>query len=770
MRFPLSTEQVVSKSPFQLLCQSEFPGARWESRILRRAGNLFSRGKVDQAKSVLQHHALTQAPPDLQVPVSATIVASSRDYRELHVVKFAEKVQAHVFGLREVEVAELRSRLTKINEATRDPWLKSIGLYEDYTALEDYVGSKSQVANAIIKSAISVYDGVVTRLNNQNEKRAKRAAADIEAGRDVQPRNQPIAVFDVNGRLAQPPGVNPTVRTTQGWHPVPFVPSANGPLSSYNYDPSSPLRTGRDCDALEPDYNPLIRQQQRSVVARTSLNKYRPSRYVALDPSVRGIRTPEGRRARKAARSLALQTNGAILVVLHHGEDWILIDVRGICRQLQRRGYDLRGLSLNDLMNTDEDRGPVYVTGDPVIHFHRGVVQYMLRAEHVNVVKREPYLRSRSTYALTHAVKTGPVTCVAIDLGQINPVAAGFYAVDQYTRTETPVEGKSRRDVQVQYQPTKPLRLGGCVLPATYLADIERYRTEYDATILRIKKEAEAQLTPEQQAEIQASQRTSAQSARAVIQGLLGSTIVPWESMTTSSTYISEALLTAGVSDDTVRAHLVANGCTHLPASNLIVFPKTTKGKKTTMQKRFDARWATWCRPRLSQATSTALRKVEMELQRKSPDYTRLSRRKLQLVRSAVNLLRRKAQQTDPSRRIVWAIEDLQVLNMHGCGKVAGSGWDSFFQQRRENRWFIPAFHKALAETAQNRGEYVMEVNPAYTSQRCTQCGHIDRANRDGDAFKCVSCSYTANTDLDVATENIFLVALTGKAIKKVTN
>ncbi|MFE5591214.1 zinc ribbon domain-containing protein [Streptomyces sp. NPDC056549] len=48
-----------------------------------------------------------------------------------------------------------------------------------------------------------------------------------------------------------------------------------------------------------------------------------------------------------------------------------------------------------------------------------------------------------------------------------------------------------------------------------------------------------------------------------------------------------------------------------------------------------------------------------------------------------------------------------------------------------------------------------MYVDPAYTSRRCSQCGHIDRNNRVGQAtFACRACGFLANAD-DNASHNI---------------
>ena len=52
-------------------------------------------------------------------------------------------------------------------------------------------------------------------------------------------------------------------------------------------------------------------------------------------------------------------------------------------------------------------------------------------------------------------------------------------------------------------------------------------------------------------------------------------------------------------------------------------------------------------------------------------------------------------------------------------------------------------------------------VAPYYTSQRCYACGHTERANRNGEIFKCRSCDYSDNADVNAA-KNILLRFATG--------
>ncbi|HEY9336852.1 MAG TPA: transposase [Kribbella sp.] len=46
----------------------------------------------------------------------------------------------------------------------------------------------------------------------------------------------------------------------------------------------------------------------------------------------------------------------------------------------------------------------------------------------------------------------------------------------------------------------------------------------------------------------------------------------------------------------------------------------------------------------------------------------------------------------------------------------------------------------------------VERVNPAYTSQTCSVCGHCSPANRESQAvFRCVACGHHAHADVNAA-------------------
>ncbi|MFD1934599.1 zinc ribbon domain-containing protein [Nonomuraea mangrovi] len=64
-----------------------------------------------------------------------------------------------------------------------------------------------------------------------------------------------------------------------------------------------------------------------------------------------------------------------------------------------------------------------------------------------------------------------------------------------------------------------------------------------------------------------------------------------------------------------------------------------------------------------------------------------------------------------------------------------------------------PAQGAALAEHC-GHARYVwnLAVEPAYTSQRCSACGIVDRKARESQAaFRCRSCGYFCNADVNAA-------------------
>ena len=76
-------------------------------------------------------------------------------------------------------------------------------------------------------------------------------------------------------------------------------------------------------------------------------------------------------------------------------------------------------------------------------------------------------------------------------------------------------------------------------------------------------------------------------------------------------------------------------------------------------------------------------------------------------------------------------------------------------QRKQLHKWNFFQFQQFLTYKAEAKGIQVKYVNSRYTSQKCSVCGHISRANRPSQAvFKCKKCGFTMNADLN-ASRNI---------------
>ena len=59
---------------------------------------------------------------------------------------------------------------------------------------------------------------------------------------------------------------------------------------------------------------------------------------------------------------------------------------------------------------------------------------------------------------------------------------------------------------------------------------------------------------------------------------------------------------------------------------------------------------------------------------------------------------------------------------------------------------------RQLSYKCERAGIAFRVVDPAYTSQMCSECGHTERMNRSTQAtFQCKACGHTENADLNAA-------------------
>ena len=79
-------------------------------------------------------------------------------------------------------------------------------------------------------------------------------------------------------------------------------------------------------------------------------------------------------------------------------------------------------------------------------------------------------------------------------------------------------------------------------------------------------------------------------------------------------------------------------------------------------------------------------------------------------------------------------------------------------QRATHASWAFAQLGAFLTYKAARAGVPMVQVDPAHTSQRCTDCGHIDKRNRTSQAkFLCRACGFTAEHADILGADNIAL-------------
>ncbi len=97
----------------------------------------------------------------------------------------------------------------------------------------------------------------------------------------------------------------------------------------------------------------------------------------------------------------------------------------------------------------------------------------------------------------------------------------------------------------------------------------------------------------------------------------------------------------------------------------------------------------------------------------------------------------------------------LEDLNTQGMTKSAKGTVDDPGKNVKAksglNREILKTGWYGLEQKLEYKAE-VIKINPAYTSQACSACGHVSKENRTSQAvFKCVACGHAENADLNAA-------------------
>jgi putative transposase len=164
--------------------------------------------------------------------------------------------------------------------------------------------------------------------------------------------------------------------------------------------------------------------------------------------------------------------------------------------------------------------------------------------------------------------------------------------------------------------------------------------------------------------------------------------------------------------------------------------------------------------PRLSLGRRRRLTLLQRRLSRARPGSSRRAAVKRAIARlKAYDADARKDWcekiSTDLARRFdVIRVEDLRIgdITKSATGTVDNPG-KNVRQKAGLNREILASGWGMLLRRLEDKAfGRVEKINPAYTSQRCSACGHVDRRSRESQAvFRCTACNFTLNADVNAA-------------------
>lgn len=100
-----------------------------------------------------------------------------------------------------------------------------------------------------------------------------------------------------------------------------------------------------------------------------------------------------------------------------------------------------------------------------------------------------------------------------------------------------------------------------------------------------------------------------------------------------------------------------------------------------------------------------------------------------------LNVEARRAVNVSRARRMSLAVESPKVLA----------------NLKPKLQWARAYFANRCHTLGQENGVFVLDVNPAYTSQTCSRCGHVAKASRLKLTFKCVGCGNSTHADINAS-------------------
>ena len=118
----------------------------------------------------------------------------------------------------------------------------------------------------------------------------------------------------------------------------------------------------------------------------------------------------------------------------------------------------------------------------------------------------------------------------------------------------------------------------------------------------------------------------------------------------------------------------------------------------------------------------------------------------------------------DTAHTVVVEDPDTKGMTRSAKGTVEAPG-KQVKQKSGLNRSILASGWGSLERKLAYKAGDLRKVNPAYTSQRCSRCGHVDKSNRPSQAvFACGACGFRANADHNAAINILARAGLPSRA------
>ena len=325
---------IKEQSELSKLIEKYYPGKKFYSNDLKQAGKHLKKSEHLTAKeseelTVEFLKSCKEKLYDFRPPAKALIISTSRPFEEWPIYKASESIQKYIYSLTKEELEKYNISTDKTSQEN----------FFKESLIDNYGFANVSGLNLIFQHTKAIYDGVLKKVNNRNNKILKKYKRKIEEGIEIDSPELEKAI-DESGHFINPPGINKNIYCYQQVSPTIFNSFKETKIIcpfNYKRNPNDIIQKGV-IDRLaipfgEPGYIP---DHQRDKV-----NKHK-------------------KRIRKYYKNNENKNKDAILAKINIGEDWVLFDLRGLLRNAYwRKLIPKQGITPQQLLDM--------FSGDPVI-------------------------------------------------------------------------------------------------------------------------------------------------------------------------------------------------------------------------------------------------------------------------------------------------------------------------------------------------------------------------------------------------------------------